>query len=204
MEPLNRARLGVVLLNWRGAPDTIECLEALLRSSIPLRVIVVDNASGDGSMEAIEAWARGDTPARPVAGTLARLTDPPLPKPLAWSRLTAAESLVGGNPARLTLIDSGGNLGFAGGNNVGLRHLLLDPGIDHAWLLNNDTVPEPDAAATLLARMDATPNIGMCGTVVRYYHRPDIVQALGGSSFDMRTGQSRHIGNGQPAGTPID
>ena len=204
MEPVIPARLGVVLVNWRGAADTVECLEALLRSDCPFRVVVVDNASGDGSAEAIEAWARGDRPAPRVAGPLARLTDPPLPKPLALTRLTAAQSLVDDARAALTLIDSGGNLGFAGGNNVGVRHLLLDPGIDYIWLLNNDTVVEPGAAAALVARMDATPNVGMCGTVVRFYHRPDTIQALGGSSFDMRTGQSRHIGNGQPANAPID
>jgi GT2 family glycosyltransferase len=204
MEPLTPARLGVVLVNWRGAADTIECLEGLLRSTIPLRAVVVDNASGDGSLETIEAWARGETQPPPVAGPLGRLTIPPLPKPVALTRLTAAESLLASQPAALTLIDSGGNLGFAGGNNVGLRHLLLDPAIDYVWLLNNDTVPEPDAAAALVERMDATPQVGMCGTVVRYYHRPDTIQALGGSSFDMLTGQSRHIGNGQPAGTPVD
>ena len=43
-----------------------------------------------------------------------------------------------------------GNLGWAGGNNVGIR-LALDRGFDFACLLNNDTVLEPTALAELLA-----------------------------------------------------
>ena len=42
-----------------GAADTLECLESLLRSDIPLRVAVVDNASADGSDRRIIDWASG-------------------------------------------------------------------------------------------------------------------------------------------------
>ena len=106
--------------------------------------------------------------------------------------------------ADVTLIDAGANLGFAGGNNLGLAFLLRAPGIDYIWLLNNDTVVEPDAASALLARMDATHNVGMCGTVVRYYYRPGTVQALNGHRFSLATGSSRGIGGGLPATTPFD
>jgi GT2 family glycosyltransferase len=52
--------------------------------------------------------------------------------------------------------------------------------------------------------MDATHRVGMCGTVVRYYHQPDTVQALNGSVFNWWTGQSRGIGMRQPAKAPFD
>ncbi len=198
-------RLGVVLVNWRRAADTIECLESLLRSDISLQVVVVDNDSGDGSVDRIAAWAAGDERAAAVAPGMARFSTPPLGKPLRLRRLSAADAATAvPNDAAVTLIDAGGNLGFAGGNNLGLAFLLRASGIDAVWLLNNDTVVEPDAAQALLARMDATHNVGMCGTVVRYYHRPATIQALNGHRFSLWRGTSRGIGSGQPAATPFD
>ena len=52
-------RLGVVLVNWNGWSDTSECLESVLRSTIPLNVVVVDNASSNGSSDRIVEWAGG-------------------------------------------------------------------------------------------------------------------------------------------------
>jgi hypothetical protein len=121
-------------------------------------------------------------------------------------RLSADEALNGddGSGAPLTLIDAGGNLGFAGGNNLGLRYALRDPALAYFWCLNNDTVVERDAIRALVVRMDATHRVGMCGTVVRYYHRPGTVQALNGSRFKMLSGQSMGIGRNQPAARAMD
>lgn len=198
-------RLGVALVNWRRAADTTECLESILRSDVPLRIAVVDNASGDGSVETIIRWAAGGEAAAVAAPAMARLTTPPLRKPLVVRRLTAAEAMTAApDDADVTVIDAGANLGFAGGNNIGLDFLLRSAAIDYVWLLNNDTVVEPDAAQALLTRMDATYNVGMCGTVVRYYFRPDRVQALNGHRFSLWTGSSRGIGHDTPARTPFD
>ena len=133
------------------------------------------------------------------------MTTPPLSKPRRVRRLTAAEAATATpDDAAVTVIDAGANLGFAGGNNVGLAFLLRAAAIDHVWLLNNDTVVEPDAAQALLARMDATYNVGMCGTVVRYYFDPGTLQALNGHRFSVWAGTSRGIEQGKPARTPFD
>ena len=200
------ARLGLVLVNYKRWSDTIECLESVFRSTIPLRVIVVDNGSDDGSLDRIAEWAQGTREATALKADMARFSQPPLPKPIPFRRLATADLAGAGGPSDvpLTLIDSGGNLGFAAGNNIGLRLLLTDPRIGVFWLLNNDTVIEPTAAAALVARMSATHKIGMCGTVVRFYHRPDTIQVLGGSSFSLLTGQGRGIGGRQPASTAYD
>jgi hypothetical protein len=47
-------RIGVVVLNWNSAADTLRCLAALFASDYEnYDVVVVDNASTDGSAEAI-------------------------------------------------------------------------------------------------------------------------------------------------------
>lgn len=49
-------KVGVILVNYRGADDTCECIESLRGSDYPsLEVYVVDNDSGDGSCEEIES-----------------------------------------------------------------------------------------------------------------------------------------------------
>ncbi len=204
--PSEPARLGLVLVNYKRWSDTIECLESVFRSTIPLRVVVVDNGSGDGSLDRIAEWAEGTRPSTPLKADMARFSEPPLPKPIPFRRLSTADlaDAGGASDVPLTLIDSGGNLGFAAGNNIGLRLLLTDPRITCFWLLNNDTVVEPTAAAALVTRMSATHKIGMCGTVVRFYHTPDMVQVLGGSSFNLLTGQGRGIGARQPASKAFD
>ena len=199
------ARLGIVLVNWNGWPDTLECLESLLRSTIPLRVTVVDNASTDGSLRHLAEWAEGGVAATATATAMARLSSPPVPKPVEAVTLDPTAARIS-SPGKgwLTFIDAGRNLGFAGGNNLGMAYLLRDPAIDYVWLLNNDTVVEAGAAAALLSQLDASFNVGMCGTVVCYYDRPDTLQCLNGSRFNPWTGVSTGIATNLPATTPYD
>ncbi|OYU15603.1 MAG: glycosyl transferase [Alphaproteobacteria bacterium PA4] len=199
-------QLGIVLVNWNRWTDTIECLESVFRSTIPIRVVVVDNDSQDGSLDRIAEWAAGQRVAAAANPQMAGLIQPPIRKPISTRRFRASEmpGNSGVSDTQLSLVESGGNLGFAGGNNVGLRLLLSDRRLDYFWLLNNDTVIDPMAAESLLLRMQASPRIGMCGTVVRYYHRPDAVQALNGSRFNRWTGQSQNIGIGQSISAPFN
>jgi GT2 family glycosyltransferase len=189
------APLGIVLVNYNRWPDTIECLESVFRSTHPVRVVVVDNGSSDASLDHIAAWARGEQPAHAANPALAALSQPPLPKPLPHALVRPDAGIAA---APLSLVPAGGNLGFAAGNNIGLALLFADPAISHVWLLNNDTVVTPDAAAEL-ARTLADPAIGMAGTTVRYYFRPGHLQALGGNRFSALTGQSAGLGHNQPA-----
>ena len=193
--------LGVVIVNYRGAGDSIECLESLLRSTLPMKIVVVENGSADDSADRLQAWAAGALDAVSESTEMAAFSSPPVAKPVRFADIPAAAvgTPASGGVAQLTLIRSDANLGFAGGNNLGLRHLLADRQLKHFWLLNNDTVVAPDAAMALLSRMIATPRVGMCGTVVRHYWEPDRIQALNGSSFNKFTGSSRSLGGEQPA-----
>ncbi len=49
--------IAVVILNWNGAQDTIDCLESLTQQTLrPLRLVVVDNGSQDDSVARIDKW----------------------------------------------------------------------------------------------------------------------------------------------------
>src|ERR1700730_3945033 len=103
----------IVLLNWNGWQDTIECLESVFRLSYPrFTVIVCDNASSDGSMEKIEGGPKGFIAASCDSPDLVRLTVPSIAKPLDFDYIfssgEAATSLSPGS--RLLLIQIGANL----------------------------------------------------------------------------------------------
>jgi hypothetical protein len=195
----------VVIINWNRWRDTVECLESLLRAEGAFRVIIVDNGSEDGSVERIQAWAAGAEPFVAPAGPMRRLTVPALEKPVPVRVVSLEESTATApGPEPVTIIAAGINLGFSAGNNAGMRHAFMDPATSYCWCLNNDTVVEPTAPKALIARMDATHKVGMCGTQLRFYHRPGTWQLLNGQRFKLLTGNSRGIGADQPVTRPFD
>ena len=92
----------IVVLNWNGLADTLECVRSLDALTYSKRtVVVVDNGSANAEADRLEAAVPG-----------------------------------------LTVLRSGENRGYAGGNNLGIRY-ALERGADYIWLLNNDTVVSP-------------------------------------------------------------
>lgn len=116
-----------VVLNWCSQTETQSCVSALLREP-QLRVLVVDNASPDGSGEALKAWV---------------------------------ETLCGNDDQlenRATFVQSGANLGYAGGNSFGIRW-ALERGAEWVLVVNPDVVPEVGLVPQLLdAAMSAGPS----------------------------------------------
>jgi GT2 family glycosyltransferase len=191
-------RVEVVIVNWNGWADTLECLESLFRCDYPeYRVIVCDNASSDGSLECIAAWADGRLEAPTASGSrLRHLSVPPVPKPIPYigGKASAGEATARNEAGvRLQLLASSLNLGFAGGNNLALRRCLAQDDFEYAWLLNNDTVVEPDALGQLVSRMRERPDAGMCGSTLRFYDRPEVVQAYGGATYNRWFGVPHNI-----------
>ncbi|MDD2808402.1 glycosyltransferase family 2 protein [Rhodoferax sp.] len=173
-------RVCVVLLNWNGWRDTLECLDSLFQSHhSAFSVIVCDNASSDSSAAEIAQWADKTLGSE------------------AFESLTKVQVESGRcltKATRLALVANGANLGFAGGNNVGVRLALNSPECEYVWLLNNDTTLDADSLGNVLARAESDPTIGLCGSTLIYHHDQKMVQALGGATFNRFTGRSKHIG----------
>ena len=194
-------RVTILVLNWNSWRDTIECLESVFRIDTPgIRVVICDNASTDGSPLKLRAWAAGQLESAPRSTDprLRALTVPPVPKPIPIVECAVEEVLTGGGAAhdgaRLVLIHTGANRGFAGGCNVGIRYALVRDDFDFLWILNNDTVVDPHALSAMLTRMAAAPGAGICGSTLLLYDTPDTVQTLGGATYDRVLGIVRHIG----------
>ncbi len=192
------AKVIIIILNWNGWKDTIQCLESLMRSSYAdYRVVVCDNDSTDDSLKKIKAWASGELiVADYLNDTLRRLLVPPLAKPLAYIEYDRETAESGDHEQTdsfpLVLIQTGSNAGYAGGNNVGIRY-ALQQNADYIWLLNNDTVITRDTLAELVDFM-ATDNVmGLAGSVIYLADQPERLQTYGGGRLARLFGTDRFV-----------
>lgn len=95
-------------------------------------------------------------------------------------------------PQVITL-EAGANLGFSGGNNLGIRDALAE-GADYVLLLNNDAQLLPGALGELLAAVEeAGPVAWAAAPKILYRANPDVIWSAGGS-FDWWRGLSLHRG----------
>lgn len=91
----------------------------------------------------------------------------------------------------LMLIETGRNLGFGPGMNVGLRYVLTQEA-QYVWLLNNDTVPDPRCLEALVAKAQSDPSLGAIGSRLLYAHDTSKVQAWGGGRVNTWIGYAKH------------
>lgn len=115
----------------------------------------------------------------------------------AHAALLAAlpRTLAGGQPVDLVLAP--GNLGFAGGCNLGIRHA---GDADAYWLLNPDTEPSPGALAALVARLER----GDCAAAGSELLQGDGRSAGYGGIWHAISGRAESFGHGAPGGAVVD
>ncbi|MCL2454419.1 MAG: glycosyltransferase [Micrococcales bacterium] len=116
--------VSVVVVNYRGADDTITCVRGLEQLDWPkdrLEIVVVDNDSGDGSAAKIRAACPG-----------------------------------------ATVVESGANLGFAGGCNYGVARSHGEV----VAFLNNDARPDPAWVSAAMAELDREPQVAAVASKV--------------------------------------
>lgn len=177
--------VALVIVHFRTLADTIECLESALRlevsTEVRCRIILVDNASGDGSWEGLCEWAQ-------------RL-------PALWSRV--GEPRVGVDDCRtqatsdgrmeLVLLRAAKNGGYASGLNLGVQYAMEDPNTQQFWLLNSDLVLQERSLAYILECCGRN-SLAIYGSTLLYGDDPSIVQAAGGATNVRLIGRSRHYG----------
>lgn len=187
---INTSKVYIILVNWNGWTDTIECLESIFRNDYPnYCVIVCDNNSSDNSLEYIQAWAEGKLDILvPKSNPFHSLSYPPIEKPVSYVKYGIKEADSGGKPEdiekKLILVQTGSNLGFGGGNNVGLRYVLSKSSFKYVWLLNNDTAIESNAINKMI---ETASDSSITGSVLKYYSNPNNIQAYGGGYFSAFT-----------------
>jgi GT2 family glycosyltransferase len=224
MENTNIEKITIILLNYNGWQDTIECIESVLRNDYPnYQVIVVDNNSPNNSMEYIKAWAEGKQenllpdPSHP----LYHLSQPAIKKPIPYIYYTREEAEKGGDKDLeraitkkwqdemnnkkdnelistskypLIFIQTGENLGFAGGNNVGIKYALKNNN-SYVCLINNDTVVNENFLYILINAIKNKNKVGVATGKIYYYDYPNKLWYGGGRLSLIKT--YIHFGDGK-------
>jgi hypothetical protein len=104
----------------------------------------------------------------------------------------------------ISLIQSSTNLGFAGGNNLGIRKALeLD--YSHIMLLNNDTVVSPDFLKLMMSQFEKSPSLGVVQPLIYWMKDRNQIWNAGGkwNSTFGRAIPLRELKNGKKVGSGI-
>lgn len=187
----------IILLNYNGWKNTIECLETILKSDYATyQIIVVDNKSPDNSMKYLLSWANGNQEVIYSKGsTLKYLSQPNIEKPISYSFYDqndiSKKRLIDDLLSQIIFIQSNLNSGFSSGNNIGINYALLKNDFEYIWLLNNDTVIENNSINKLVSlyqNKSKSENLGILSTIQMYYDNPSKIQASAGK-FNKWTGK---------------
>lgn len=155
LDQLPHSRVLIIILNWNGKADTLDCVKSLKKlKDQKFDILVVDNGSIDNSAAEI-------------------------------SRAYPEVNMICLNE----------NLGYVGGNNVGLKYALSR---DYAYmlLLNNDTEVSETFLNRLLSIAESNSKIGVLSPVICYFDPREFIWSAGGK-VDFKHWQSDMISMGK-------
>lgn len=92
----------------------------------------------------------------------------------------------------VTILPQETNLGFAGGNNVGIKW-ALDHGFDYVYLHNNDGFVSANFLEPLIAEMEKDKNIGASQSLMLMYPETDLINTSGNSFQYLGVGFCNNI-----------
>lgn len=145
----------IILVNYNGYKDTIECVNSLKKVNYKnYRIVIVDNASSNNSLGILKQ----------------KIND-------------------------CIIIESKENLGFAGGNNLGIKY-ALDHNADYIMFLNNDTLVNNDFLNNMIMSFTKDNKVGLVGCKIMHYPAKNIIW-YGGGYIDWFKFIGTHCGMGQ-------
>ncbi|MCK4592212.1 glycosyltransferase family 2 protein [Candidatus Parcubacteria bacterium] len=142
----------IIVLNWNGKDDTIECIESLQKINYSnYKIVIVDNGSEDDSVSEIKKQF-----------------------------------------SEVKIIENKKNLGFAGGNNIGIKY-AINSGAGYVLLINNDTTVEENFLSELIEMGESDKKIGILGSKIYFYSEPNRIWFAGGKVNWLKN-KGTHIG----------
>ena len=142
----------IIVLNWNGRDDTLECLKSLQQINYDnYKIIVVDNGSEDGSVFEIKK-----------------------------------------NFPEMKIIENKRNLGFAGGNNIGMKYAVENEA-DYVLLINNDTTVDKNFLSELVEMGESDKKIGAVGSKIYFHSEPNRIWFAGGKVNWLKN-KGTHLG----------
>ncbi|QII72211.1 glycosyltransferase family 2 protein [Apibacter sp. B2966] len=168
----------IIIVNYNGCSDTIECLESLLKSTIQnFQLFIVDNSLKFDDFEMFKKW--GQNISMKIETKFPELVFPISEKSSQDLLYLNEEELyeLKDIEQKIVFIKAKENKGFSAANNIVLKYLKKQDKFDYIWLLNNDTVVPVDFLHNISEKFKTMQNtIGIIGNSLCYYNQPEILQ----------------------------
>ncbi|MGA7075141.1 MAG: glycosyltransferase family 2 protein, partial [Halobacteriota archaeon] len=168
-------KVTIVILNWNRSHDTVECLESLYQIDYDsYNVILVDNASNDGSLAEIDAYCTTYRKLEPRSSKCVIRDKPTTIVHYTQKRAEGSDdNQREGASAQvrlgLTLIANERNYGFSEGNNIAVAYAQQTANPDYILLLNNDTVVDRRFLRELIAVAEQDERCGLLQPKMLHY-----------------------------------
>lgn len=184
----------IVVLNWCGWLDTIECLQSILKLNFSnYRIVICDNNSQDESVKKITDWINHLPAKLTVLKTEHQSRVVSEKNNYHYFEFNKNNAMLPDPNYLFTVIQTGENRGYGPGNNIGIEFSLRDSKAQGVWILNNDVVVHPDSLSNLYAYHLKHRDIGIIGSKLLFFTKPDYLQAVGGK-FNKYLAVSKHVG----------
>lgn len=137
--------ISIIILNYNGSEDTIECLESLKKQTYKnFEIILIDNASIIDEFDKLKKY-------------------------------------VDNSNLNIQLMQLEKNMGFTGGNNIGVKYSKSE----YLCFLNNDTVVDKNWLKELIVPFLKYKNLGAVTCMIKKYYNPNEVENGGKSSMNI-------------------
>ncbi len=157
-------KVSIVVLNYKNAEDTVECIQSLFNLNYKnFNIIVVDNSEDRNEVLKIKEQCLS-------CGINTEIFN-----------IDFAENIALGFNKNVYIIENPENLGFSGGNNVGIK-LALKNNSDYIWILNNDTVVEKNSLKEMIKVLQRY-NADVITCKIKDYKEKNLVQYNGNRVF---------------------
>jgi GT2 family glycosyltransferase len=177
-------RVSIIILNWNGWKDTIECLESLYAIDYQnYDVILIDNNSQDESIEMLNRYCQGHVKAESKY-PLIDVNNKPLRSfvyrgNLYNQKFNETEYSKLPKNKRILLLLNKQNFGFSKGNNIGIRFAQKHLKPQYVCLLNNDTIVSKNWLKELIKEITSEKKIGSCSSKLLMYDNNKIINSTG-------------------------
>ncbi len=159
----------IVLVNYNGYKDTIECIESIFHSIYKnVNIIIVDNHSTDNSIEEIKKIKMN------CFNYVMVTYDSKNKKYNYNSKKNHYNNVV--------LISSDKNGGFGYANNVAFEFSKRYLKSSYCWILNNDTIVDKNAISNLVNMIKLNKNVMIGATIIEYYNKK-VIQRIAGNYY---------------------
>lgn len=140
------ATTGIVILNYGNYNDTINCIKSVYEycSSINPLIVIVDNASLNDSVAQISSFLAQQN--------------------IRYSSINRDQG-INILDSKVIIIQNDENLGYARGNNIGIRLLIMQK-VGSILILNNDILLTMNIVSPLVHCLDTHPEIGIVSPIL--------------------------------------